>query len=449
MGERTLRSTTSRSEDDETPDRPGLVVVLECDRPGAGGGCAPLSGVSRVLIGRGDARRVERLEGGRALRLLLPDRKVSGEHAELLLDDAPRVRDLGSTNGTFVGGARVSEAALAPGQLFRVGHTFLALHPHAAPLPIEIAAEPWPFATLDGAFRADLDRLERVARSPIPLVLLGETGTGKEVVARAVHARSGRAGPFVAVNCGALPQNLVESLLFGHKKGAFSGALRDELGFFREADGGTLFLDEIGDLPLPAQAALLRALQEREVTPVGAFAPVRVDVRVLAATHRELDVMVQDGRFRADLRARLAGLVFRLPPLRARRCDLGLLLARVLGPRAAELRIRPDAALALLEHAWPHNVRELVHALETALVLSTDGTLRVSALPELVAAPRAPGEAARAPAKALSPEDEALRAELIQRLAERGGNVTRVAADMGKARQQIQRWMRRFGLRES
>src|SRR5207302_1217977 len=189
----------------------------------------------------------------------------------------------------------------------------------------------------------------------------GETGTGKEVIARAIHAASRRPGAFVAVNCGALAPNLVESELFGHKKGAFSGATEDHNGLVRAADKGTLLLDEIGDLPVPTQAALLRVLQQREVLPLGTTKPMPVDLRVVAASHRDLEAEVGAGRFREDLWSRLAGYTAQLPALRDRREDLGLLVAALLARlvQTRPIRFTSEAGLALVQYDWPRNVREL------------------------------------------------------------------------------------------
>jgi transcriptional regulator with PAS, ATPase and Fis domain len=275
------------------------------------------------------------------------------------------------------------------------------------------------------------------------VLLLGETGTGKEVLARAIHAESGRDGPFVAVNCGALPKALVESLLFGHRRGAFSGATEDQIGFVRAAHGGTLFLDEIGDLAASSQAALLRILQEREVVPVGATRPVSTDIRVIAATHRPLDQLIEGGQFRSDLFARIAGFSFTLPPLRDRLDDIGLLVAallpRIAADRAPALTFTARAVHALMASRWPYNVRELEQRLKVAVLASNDGridTLRT-----------AEGESAggaRNGDRKLSSHEQALCAELVAKLALHHGNVTRVAEAMGYARSQVQRWLRRF-----
>jgi transcriptional regulator with GAF, ATPase, and Fis domain len=278
-------------------------------------------------------------------------------------------------------------------------------------------------------------------------MLLGESGTGKELLARAVHELSGRPGPLVAVNCGAIPEALVESQLFGHVKGAFSGAVRDEKGWARAADGGTLFLDEIGDLPGPTQAALLRVLQEGEVTPVGATRPVLVDLRVVCATHQPLEELVERGAFRRDLFARLAGFSHELPPLRERRADFGTIVASLLrapGFREPErARFDADAMMAMLRYEWPMNIRELKQCLLTSTVLADHGAVKLGDLPAHIA------RAADEPwddDDASAGSDDALRQELVARLREARGNVTHVARAMGKARQQIQKWVRRLGL---
>jgi transcriptional regulator with GAF, ATPase, and Fis domain len=244
------------------------------------------------------------------------------------------------------------------------------------------------------------------------------------------------------VNCGSLSPGLVEGLLFGHVRGSFSGALRDEIGFVRAADGGTLFLDEVGDFPIAAQPSLLRVLQEREVVPVGTSRPVGVRLRVVAATHRDLDALVAEGTFRRDLLMRLNGFRHVLPPLRERTEDIGIIVAELLARRSlVDTTFTGAAARALLDHAWPGNVRELEQVIARALVLAHGKPVGVEHL----------GLAARAaPAKdapALSPEDAKLHEEeLVRALTAHAGNVSDVARDMGKARMQIQRWMRKFGI---
>jgi DNA-binding NtrC family response regulator len=285
------------------------------------------------------------------------------------------------------------------------------------------------------------------------VLLQGETGTGKELVARAVHELSGRSGAFVAVNCGALPPNLIEAELFGHRRGAFTGAVGERLGLVRAADGGTLFLDEVGELPATSQAAFLRVLQEREVVPVGVDHPVKVDVRLCAATLRDLEVLVATGQFRRDLYARLFGLTIELPALRRRRCDLGLLARHLLGlvPGGAELRFAPAALRAMLRHDWLLNIRELEKVLTTAAALATDGVIEIAHLPEPMRRgraeppPAAPAPEPVTPAAARTSDDE-LHEQLVGLLTLHQGNVLAVSKALQTRRTQVYRWLRRFGI---
>jgi DNA-binding NtrC family response regulator len=248
--------------------------------------------------------------------------------------------------------------------------------PPAGPGPLERLIAESPLSRAAAAMAA------RAAASDIPVLFEGESGVGKEVFARALHAASPRGGgPFVAVNCGALPEALVEAILFGHERGAFTGAVEKRAGRFVEAEGGTLFLDEIGELPLQAQVKLLRALQEREVEPVGADRPRRVDIRVLAATNRDLRREMAEGRFREDLYYRLSAFPVRIPPLRARREDIPPLAASLLEEIAAEdgdsapARLSDDALRVVVAAPWRGNVRELRNTLHRAKVLSGGGVI--------------------------------------------------------------------------
>jgi DNA-binding NtrC family response regulator len=272
------------------------------------------------------------------------------------------------------------------------------------------------------------------------VLVRGETGTGKELMARAIHDASGRPGPFVAVNCGALPRTLIESELFGHRRGAFSGAGDDHDGLFRRAHRGTLFLDEIAELPAESQVALLRVLQEGEVRPVGASESVQVDVRVIAASHQDLPRRIADGRFRQDLYGRIAGFEITMPALRDRREDLGTLIATILRricPYPERFTLHRDAASALLRYPWPQNIRELEQALRSAVALCDDGKLRLAHLPPAIASYRIAGTA-------LSAGDAALRARLVELLGDSAGNVAAVARAMSRAPVQIRRWCRRL-----
>jgi transcriptional regulator with GAF, ATPase, and Fis domain len=432
-----------------------------------------LDGIDAVCFGRGAAAATRDRHGGlRRLTLRIDDPLMSVDHGALLhargtwaLDD-PR-----SKNGALVGGERTRACELRAGQVLALGHTVLLLarEPAAPDRPLtldasQLAAPRPELATFDPALAAGFAALARVAPTELPVLLHGETGTGKEVAARALHELSARRGAFVAVNCGAIPAALVESELFGHRRGAFSGAVADRPGHLRSADRGTVFLDEIAELPLPAQAAILRALQEREVMPLGESTPVPVDLRVCAATHRDLAAAVTAGAFREDLYARIQGLALTLPPLRARRADLGLLIGALLRRRAGagELRVTPRAAIALFEYAWPRNVRELERALGLMVALAGGAPIGVEHLPPALrdagsaeAPPPAgapergeepvdPGAEAAPP---LSAEDEQHRDALVGLLEELDHNVAEVARRLGKDRTQIYRWMRRLGIR--
>ncbi len=442
--------------------QPQLFLVLERARLGAGGARHSLANIDRVTIGRGPQRSARRIvqEGKRTLCLTIPDGRISTRHATLELENGEWcLFDHQSTNGSRVNHVRVSEKSLRDGDFFELGETLLRLRtelpcPPVAPGDLDgadVSGLAGAFATLMPALAGDLHTLGRVARSNVSVLLLGETGTGKEVLARAVHAESGRKGAFVAINCGALPATLLESILFGHRKGAFSGAMQDELGLVRSADGGTLFLDEIGDLPSASQAALLRVLQEKEVLPVGATKPVPVDLRVIAATHRPLAALAQSGEFRSDLLARLSAFTHHMPPMRERIEDLGMLIA-ALARKPSGLGdarwMSSEVTRQLLEHEWPLNVRELEQALVVGRVLSEGGRIEQIQL-SAVESPRGeeieevPDEP---PTALLSPKEQALREQLIQALMEHRGNVTQVGLAMGKARTQIQRWLRRFAL---
>jgi transcriptional regulator with AAA-type ATPase domain len=432
-----------------------LVVVLECDRPLSGSSRHSLRGVVEVTLGRG-AERAALREGDR-LALTIPSGWMSGAHVRLRLErERWRIEDLGSRNGTCVNGKPVAHLALADGDLIEAGRALLLFRPawHAPPtqaLDFDTRSATFPapgLGTVLPALEGEVDALVRVAASPIPILLRGETGTGKEVTARAVHALSKRKGSFVPVNCGAIPGTLVESHLFGHVKGAFSGAVRDEPGFVRAASGGTLFLDEIGDLPPTSQAALLRVLQEREVTPVGATRSAPVDLRVVAATHQRLEALVARGDFRADLLARLDGFTFALPPLRERREDTGVLvgdLLRGLPGLSNRLELSPEVARALLQYEWPFNIRELEHCLARACALAQgEARLELRHLSPQVRAALGPDPSANEPADSVG--QPPLRAQLERLLAEHDGDVAQVARALGKARMQVYRWLKRFAI---
>src|SRR5262249_47473591 len=325
------------------------------------------------------AARVDKLGGGR-LALKLPDSWMSSSHAVLhRVLGSWVIEDAKSKNGTLINGQWTQRAELADGDLIELGHSFFSFRAalaSPAKTPALVTADSVReraagLATLVPSLAEEFEKLEAIAPSSVSVVLRGESGTGKEVVAAAIHRLSGRSGRLVAVNCGALSRALVESELFGYRKGAFSGAEEDRVGLVRTADRGTLFLDEIGDLPLSAQAALLRVLQQREVLPVGGNRPEKVDIRLLAATHRDLDALVGRNESRADLLARVSGFTVAMPPLRRRREDLGLLIGRLLTrelpERASHVKFTNDAVRALLAYPWPLNIRELEKCLLPAV----------------------------------------------------------------------------------
>ncbi|MDY0063059.1 MAG: sigma 54-interacting transcriptional regulator [Myxococcota bacterium] len=384
--------------------------------------------------------------------LAFEDPLASRVHASLHPDHRSErhlLRDEGSRNGTQCNGEEVSELLLAPGDLIRLGDTLLR-YGH---FDLEVVG--WS-APDDGLLRGRslglrrlLDEIRQVAPTDLPVLIEGETGTGKELVARELHRQSGRSGEFVAVNCAAIPAELVESELFGHKRGAFSGATRDQTGLVRASAGGTLFLDEVGELAPAFQAKLLRALEERAVRPVGASRAIPVDVRILAATNRDLDEEVRHGLFRADLLARLAGWRVRVPPLRDRPEDLLPVVEAVIREQGAgrAYELSGDFVERLALHRWPMNVRELIGVVRRALVvLPEGGRLELAQLPEALRRERRTADAeveAALPARGQPPSSAALAALLRHFV----GNVSEIAEYTGKERAQVYRWLRRYGFR--
>ncbi|MBB5357650.1 two-component system NtrC family response regulator [Rhodanobacter sp. ANJX3] len=300
------------------------------------------------------------------------------------------------------------------------------------------------------AMRAMQKRIGMAAASDVPVLITGETGTGKELVARALHQASARGRhSFIAVNCAALPAELMESELFGHRKGAFSGATSDRKGHIREADGGSLFLDEIGDMPLSMQAKLLRVLQEGEVTPLGASIPEKVDVRLIAATHRDLERMVEEGAFRRDLLYRLNVVPIALLPLRERTADIILLAEHFLAAAKGPIKqLSPGAVRRLLAYAWPGNVRELKNAMDRCRVLVRGETIQASDLDGLVDASGADAGSVNDWLDGELPEAIArLEKAMIERaLLAANGNRAEAARRLGIHRQLLYRKLDEFGL---
>lgn len=312
--------------------------------------------------------------------------------------------------------------------------------------------------TMDPAMKRVFHVIERAARRDASVLVRGETGAGKELVARAIHALSPRAkGPFVAINCSALPATLLESELFGYVKGSFTGAVRDNEGFFRAANKGTIFLDEIAEIPIELQAKLLRVLETRTVLPVGGRESIAVDVRVVAATHQSLRAAVERGRFRADLMYRLRVVPIFLPPLRQRAGDIGLIAQRLIeelneagGRRVA--RIAPGALAAMQRYLWPGNIRELRNALEYAYVVGDGPVLSEAELPAEIVDPIANGEGSALvvsapPAPSPSDPNKSPEVQRIERALERvGGNRERAAQVLGMSRVTLWRRMKALGM---
>lgn len=397
-----------------------LSVVYSPDRA-AIGTSLELSRKKSLFVGR-------EVAGGVSIN----DERMSKSHFLVVCPSADfECADVGSTNGTFVDGAIGKTARLEHGSVIRAGNTLFVVS----------FADP---------ARDVSDSAARVAATPFPILLQGETGTGKEVLARAIHAQSKRSGPFVPLNCATLSHDLLAAELFGHARGAFSGASTARPGLFRSAEGGTLFLDEIGDLPLDLQPALLRALEERKVRPVGADHEVPVDARVLAATHIDLQQAAEARTFRADLYARLAHVILRLPPLHERRAELLSLAAQF----APNLRFSPNAAEALLLWHWPHNIRELRSLLEVqqtlnqrqGLVRLSDLSERIPAAAERVRNRRTTGATGTESGPPEPHPNAALRSRLLQLFETHEGNVSKIAAELGKPRAQVYRWLKAAGL---
>ena len=398
--------------------------------------------------------------------LVLPVHAVSRQHAEITRERGHWVlRDNRSTNGTFVDGYRVHEARLEHGQELRMGDAILkfvaADIEGYAPYRLDGGLAPGAVRRgsaipgLIGGYQMDrvARQIDLVAReapgaTPLSVLLLGESGTGKEVVAQAIHQKSGRRGDFRAVNCAALPKDLVESELFGYRRGAFSGAIRDKPGLIRTAHRGTLLLDEIGDMPLEAQAKLLRVLQSKELFPLGATEPEPVDVRIIGATHRNLDQLLREGRFRQDLYARLNEYHLQLPPLRDRKEDVFMLLSEFFRRHGGrDLRVTFPFMLALLHYDWPYNVRELESCAKRCVVLSDGSPLAEDLLTEDIAREMTGYGQKLAPAEPGKDDAAApTRDELVALLERHQGNVAAVGRDLGKARMQIHRWLKRHAI---
>jgi transcriptional regulator of acetoin/glycerol metabolism len=390
-----------------------------------------------LVIGRGDDVEVQLLGG-----------EVSRRHARLNVQGLlVTIQDLGSRNGVLVNGERLEWAALPIGSVLRLGEWVgvLCVRDRMALERTPVFGSIAPGYLGGPATRAALDPLERVAPTDLPIIVEGETGTGKEGAARAAHLWSGRTGPFIAVNCAALPAALVEGELFGYRKGAFTGADRDNPGHFRAAHGGTLFLDEVVDLPAAIQPKLLRVLEQREVVPLGESRAHPVDVRVVAAAQVPLPRAVEERRFRADLYARLDGLTVQLPPLRERVEEVPFLFASLLRRHGKGGMPELDTQLVerLCLYDWPFNVREIDLLVRRTIALrGPHGPLSASVLPERMRRPgvrRPPSDPPSGPPR--PPSGEVSLESFLEALRANKGNVSRAAAALGITRQKAYRMM--------
>jgi DNA-binding NtrC family response regulator len=413
-------------------------------------------GVARLADGRTFPIDVDSVVVGRdpGAAIVIDDPEVSAAHCELRAVDAGiLVRDLGSTNGTHVGRFLVREGVVTVPTTVTVGRVSFIVEP-SAEHRVDVG---WsdgfgPLVGRSPKMRRVFSVLERVAPTPLSVLVLGETGTGKEVLAKAVHEASPRRDqPFVVIDCGSIPPTLAESLLFGHEKGSFTGANERRKGALAEADGGTLFLDELGELPLDLQPKLLRALSERQVKRVGGSAFEPIDLRLIAATRRDLAAEMNAGRFRSDLYFRIAQVRIELPPLRERADDIGQLVETVC-KRAGHAEHAP-AVVAWIQqnlgaHDWPGNVRELVNVASVAATLA--GT--PGAIDDVLALTRdVPADSARAPVTAFA---EGKRRALLE--FERGyfatlheaaaGNVSEMARRSGMERHHVRAYLRKHRL---
>jgi len=408
--------------------------------------------------------------------VVLTDSTVSRRHAEIVRTrEGVLLRDNGSTNGTFVGPVRIKEVFLAPDMHFKVGRTELVFTNQDEVVEVK-PTEATHFEELVGAsvaMRQVFGVLERIAPTKLTVLITGETGTGKELASRATHTRSKRAdGPFIIFDCSAVPENLIESELFGHKRGAFTGAVEARAGVFEMAHKGTIFLDEIGELPLELQSKLLRVLEQREVRRVGASHARPVDVRVVAATNRRLRDEVSAGRFREDLYYRLAVVEVELPSLRKRITDLPLLIEHLIDRAHDNPGVRgvESTVMRILEsYRWPGNVRELNNVIERALPFCDGSLITMDALPEAMKMPRSsmsgPSDASHqgdqntSSADSLKPDSDLPfkdakdrliqafeRQYLIDLLDRHSGNVSKAARAADMDRKSITRLMKKHGI---
>jgi len=417
---------------------------------------------------------VIRIGARRGNDVQLSDSKVSGLHCEIRLDDRGyRLRDLDSTNGTYVSSLRINDVYIVAGSQIALGGTRLKFDPLGESVEIELA-DTDRYGSMIGRsvkMRELFARLEKLARTDTTVLVTGETGAGKELVAEALHDNSPREkGPFVVLDCGSIPPNLIESELFGHERGAFTGATGSYAGAFEHANDNTVFLDEIGELPLNMQPKLLRVLERKEVRRVGGAKTIEVDVRIVAATNRDLGVEVNRGRFREDLYYRLAVARVHVPPLRDRKDDLPLLIDHILAttPGGESAQIAQETIDLMMKHDWPGNVRELRNVIERAVLLAespeNEDSLRRAPAP----VPRSEPSVTVTPSQTATSTDAQMtvpvdvtipfkmakqnvisefeRRYISRLLAQHDGNISVVARAAGIDRMSIHKMLHRLGL---
>jgi two-component system, NtrC family, response regulator HydG len=401
--------------------------------------------VEPIVIGRSEGADI-----------VLDDSEVSGVHCELrAITEGIAIRDLGSTNGTFCSNLRIRDAVIAAKTELTIGTTRLTIEPSGSKQRVELGYADR-FGSIVGAspkMRRVFSVLEKVAATPLSVLVLGETGTGKEGVARAIHDASTRKTlPFVVVDCGSIPQTLAESILFGHEKGSFTGANERRAGALAEANGGTLFLDELGELPIDLQPKLLRALSERQVKRIGGTAFEPIDVRIIAATRRDLGSEMNAGRFRSDLFFRIAQVRVELPPLRERLGDVPMLIedicTRVQQAWAAPI-VRDWIERRMASHDWPGNVRELVNVVSVAATLASTPDVIDDVL--LLARDEQPAQQSSQPATAFSDAKRqaivAFERNYFTELNRRAkGNVSEMGRQSGMERHHVRAYLRKYGV---
>jgi transcriptional regulator with GAF, ATPase, and Fis domain len=412
--------------------------------------------------------------------LVVSDDTVSRHHCKIVQEDTGYVLvDLGSTNGTFINRVRVREAFLKPGCTIGLGKAEVKFLASDEELEVVPSRKERLGAAIGRSrkMRELFAIVEKIAPTGTTVIIEGETGTGKEIIAQEIHRLSSRAsGPLMVFDCGAVPPNLIESELFGHEKGAFTGAVMTRQGLFEMAHGGTLFLDELGELPLDLQPKLLRALEQREIRRVGANRSIRVDVRIVAATNRDLEAEVHAGRFRQDLFYRLSVVRLRIPPMRDRLEDLPLLVKHFLSGLTANKRddgsdrirsVSREANDLLLAYPWPGNVRELLNVIERAVSLAEGDVLEAPDLPEVVRgdggrAAAVPGRLVTAPvsvgAAGGDPSDSTFkeakerlvssfeREYIVSLLKKTGGNISQAAREADIDRKYFRKLMKKYDL---